>query len=96
MRITEVETIVLRLPEVADVCDGTQDAFVVRILTDEGFVGLGEADSMPTVLEAVYDAPLSNSIGRGLRELLVGQDPLQIEPLWQADDGRHPLLQGAG
>lgn len=83
MRITDVETIVLRLPDVGVVCDGTQDAFVVRIVTDEGIAGLGEADSMPTVLQAIYDAPLSNSIGQGLRELLIGQDPLQIEPLWQ-------------
>ena len=83
MRITDVETIVLRLPDVGDVCDGTQDAFVVRVLTDEGLEGIGEVDSMPSVVDAVYAAPLSNSIGRGLRDLLVGQDPLHIEPLWQ-------------
>jgi L-alanine-DL-glutamate epimerase-like enolase superfamily enzyme len=83
MRITDVETIVLRLPDVGEVCDGTQDAFVIRIHTDEGITGIGEADSMPTVLQAVFAAPLSNSIGRGLRELLIGEDPLQIEPLWQ-------------
>jgi L-rhamnonate dehydratase len=83
VRITDIETIVLRLPDVGEVCDGTQDAFVIRIYTDEGITGIGEADSMPTVLQAVFDAPLSNSIGRGLRELLIGEDPLQIEPLWQ-------------
>src|SRR3954454_18116352 len=83
MRITDVETIVLRLPEVGEVCDGTQDAFVIRIQTDEGITGIGEADSMPTVLQAVFDAPLSNSIGHGLRDLLIGKDPFQIEPLWQ-------------
>jgi L-rhamnonate dehydratase len=83
MRITDVETIVLRIPDAGEVCDGSQDAFVVRILTDEGIEGIGEGDSMPTVLQAVFDAPLSNSIGRGLRDLLLGQDPLQIEPLWQ-------------
>ena len=55
MRITEVETIMLRLPQVADVCDGSQDAFVVRIHTDAGFVGMGEADSMPTILKAIYE-----------------------------------------
>ncbi len=81
MRITDVETIVLRLPETGEVCDGSQDAFVVRIRTDEGIEGIGEGDSIPTVLRAVFDAPLSNSIGRGLRDLLRGQDPLQIEPL---------------
>lgn len=81
MRITDVETFVLRLPGLGLVCDGSQDAFVVRIHTDEGITGIGEGDSMPTVLAAVYDAPPSNSIGRGLRDLLVGEDPLQVEPL---------------
>ena len=70
MRITDVETIVLRIPDAGEVCDGSQDAFVVRILTDEGIEGIGEGDSIPTVLQAIFDAPLSNSIGRGLRDLL--------------------------
>lgn len=83
MRITDVETLVLRLPSVGEVCDGSQDAFVVRIHTDEGITGIGEGDSMPTVLKAVVDAPISNSIGYGLRHLLIGQDPLAIEPLYQ-------------
>ena len=83
MRIIDVEAIILRLPGVLEVCDGTQDALVVRIRTDEGLVGIGEADSMPSVLKAVIEAPTSNSIGHGLRRLLLDQDPLQIEPLWQ-------------
>jgi L-rhamnonate dehydratase len=96
VRITEVETIVLRLPEVGEVCDGTQDAFVVRIMTDKGIAGIGEDDSMPTVLKAVYDAPLSNSIGQGLRTLLIGQDPLQIEPLWRRMMESTLYLGGSG
>jgi L-alanine-DL-glutamate epimerase-like enolase superfamily enzyme len=83
VRITDVEAIVLRLPDVGDVCDGTQDALVIKVHTDEGIVGIGEADSMPTVVKAIIDAPVSNSIGHGLRELLLGQDPLHIERLWQ-------------
>ena len=35
MRIIDVEAIILRLPGVLEVCDGTQDALVVRIRTDE-------------------------------------------------------------
>lgn len=96
MRITEVETIMLRLPQVADVCDGSQDAFVVRIHTDAGIVGLGEADSMPTVLNAIYHAPPSNSIGHGLRDILLGQDPLQIEVLFKRLLDRTLYMQGAG
>jgi L-alanine-DL-glutamate epimerase-like enolase superfamily enzyme len=96
MRITEVESFVLRLPDVREVCDGTQDAFVVRLRTDEGVSGIGEADSMPTVLQAIFDAPTSNSIGYGLRALLLGEDPLQIEPLWQRMHLGTGYLGGAG
>jgi L-alanine-DL-glutamate epimerase-like enolase superfamily enzyme len=96
LKITEVETLILRLPQVAEICDGTQDAFVVRVHTDTGIVGLGEADSMPTVLKAIFDAPTSNSIGHGLRHLLIGQDPLQIEPLWQRLCDGTLYLGGAG
>ncbi len=81
MRITDVEAIVLRLPKVAEVSDGSQDAFVVRIHTDAGISGIGEGDSMPTVLKAAFEAPTSNSIGHGLRDLLIGQDPRDIETL---------------
>jgi len=96
MRITDVEAIVLRLPNVAGVCDGSQDAFVVRIHTDEGISGLGEGDSMPTVLKAAFDAPMSNSIGYGLRDVLIGQDPLQIEPLFRRMMDRTLYLHSAG
>ena len=96
MRITDVETIMLRLPSVADVCDGSQDAFVVRIHTDAGIVGLGEADSMPTILKAIFDAPPSNSIGHGLRDLLLGQDPRQIDVLFKRLLDRTLYMQGSG
>ncbi|MFT4037170.1 MAG: enolase C-terminal domain-like protein [Thermomicrobiales bacterium] len=83
------------MPQVGAVCDGSQDAFVVRIGTDTGLEGTGEGDSMPGVLEAIVNAPISNSIGIGLRDLL-GQDPLQIEPLVQRMLDHTICLGGAG
>lgn len=84
MRITDVEPLVLRLPEV-DVtrADGTQDAFLVRVHTDEGLVGLGEADTSPYLARTAVDMPSSHAVARGFRELLVGEDPLHIGRLWQ-------------
>ncbi len=85
MRITEVETIILRLPNLeADACDGTQDTLLVRVHTDEGLSGLGEADTSPEVARAVVLAPASHLIARGLREVLVGQDPFEVTRLWHA------------
>lgn len=83
MKITEVEAIYLRIPDLdAAQCDGTQDTLVIRIHTDEGIVGIGEVDSSPLVAKAVVDAPASHSIAVGLRSLLIGENPLEIERLW--------------
>ena len=84
MRITDVEPIVLRLDRVDTTrADGTQDAFLVRIHTDEGIVGVGEADTSPYVARTIVEMPSSHSIARGLKEVLVGEDPLQADRLWQ-------------
>jgi L-rhamnonate dehydratase len=84
MRITDVEPIVLRLNQVdATRADGTQDAFLVRIHTDEGIVGVGEADTAPMLARTIVEMPSSHSVARGLREVLIGEDPLQIDRLWQ-------------
>ncbi|MCY7303350.1 MAG: mandelate racemase/muconate lactonizing enzyme family protein [Thermoleophilia bacterium] len=84
MKITDVEPIVLRVSEI-DVtrADGTQDAFLVRIHTDEGLTGIGEADTSPYVARTMVEMPSSHAVARGLRELLVGEDPLEIGRLWQ-------------
>ena len=83
MRITDVEPIVLRLDRVdATRADGTQDAFLVKVHTDEGLVGIGEADTSPYVARTMVEMPASHSIARGFRELLTGRDPLQVDRLW--------------
>jgi L-rhamnonate dehydratase len=84
VRITELEPIVLRLPQVdTRRADGTQDAFLVRVHTDEGIVGIGEADTSPYVARTIVEMPSSHAVARGLRELLIGKNPLEIEGLWK-------------
>jgi L-alanine-DL-glutamate epimerase-like enolase superfamily enzyme len=84
VRITDVEPIVLRLAQVDTTrADGTQDAFLVRVHTDEGLVGVGEADTSPYVARTIVEMPSSHSVARGLKDVLVGEDPLQIDRLWQ-------------
>jgi len=84
VKITDVEPLVLRLDRVdASRADGTQDAFLVKVHTDEGLVGIGEADTAPYVARTMVEMPASHSIARGFRELLVGEDPLAVDRLWQ-------------
>ena len=84
MKITDVEAIVLRCrDEIQDIADGTQDALIVRVHTDEGITGIGEVDSSPMVVKAAIEAPKSHAICSGLRELLLGENPLEIGRLWE-------------
>src|SRR5580693_5093081 len=83
MKITEVETLILSLPTIEQKCDGTQDALLVRIHTDTGLVGIGEVDSSPVVVRAIFDAPYSHTLASGLRQLLLGEDPRDVERLWE-------------
>jgi L-rhamnonate dehydratase len=84
MRITRVEPLVLRLAEVDTTrADGTQDAFLLRVHTDEGLVGIGEADTSPYLARTAIEMPSSHAIARGIAEVLLGLDPLQIDRVWQ-------------
>src|SRR5260370_16916297 len=83
MKITEVVCQILRIENVAAKTASCQDAVLVRIRTDAGLEGIGEADSSPEVVKAIIDAPFSHNIACGLRELLVGENPLQTQPLCQ-------------
>ena len=82
MKISDVEAVHLRLPDVEEVADGTQDVLVVFIHTDEGVTGIGEVTSQSYVAKAVFDAPRSAERRHGLRQILIGQDPLDAG-LWQ-------------
>jgi L-alanine-DL-glutamate epimerase-like enolase superfamily enzyme len=81
MKITRVEPIHLRLPNVNERCDGSQETLVVKVYTDENIVGVGEADSSSLVAKAIIEAPLSHKICRGLAECVLGQDPFEIDRL---------------
>jgi L-alanine-DL-glutamate epimerase-like enolase superfamily enzyme len=81
MKITRVEPIHLRLPDVNERCDGSQETLIVKVHTDAGITGVGEADTSSLVAKAIIEAPLSHKICRGLAECVVGHDPFEIEHL---------------
>ena len=60
-----------------------------------GIVGYGEADSMPAVVKAVIEAPFLNEMMSGLKWVLLDQDPLDIEALWQPHGPWRPSITAA-
>jgi L-rhamnonate dehydratase len=83
MKITDVEVIYLRLPNIRQEADSGQDALVVRVHTDAGITGLGEVDSAPLAVYGMIRAPYSHAITSGLREIVLGEDPFETEKLWE-------------
>ncbi len=83
MIITQVICEILRIESVEAKTASSQDAVIVRIKTDSGLEGIGEADSSPEVVQAIIDAPFSHNIASGLREILLGENPLDTGRLWE-------------
>ena len=83
MKITAVEPIHLRVPVVDAIPDGTLDVLVVRIETDAGITGIGEVTSQSYVCKACFEAPRSAARRHGLTSILLGENPLEPERLWE-------------
>ena len=83
MRITDVRTIPVEVKLPKPVFDAnytmaTKPALLVEVETDQGLVGLGEA--------AHFGGPMASTaqvIEHELRNYLIGQDPRNIEYLWE-------------
>src|SRR5678815_5471434 len=83
MKISHIICQILRVESVQKKTASCQDVVLVRVRTDTGLEGIGEAVASPEVIKAIIDAPFSHNIACGLRELLLGENPLDTERLWQ-------------
>jgi L-alanine-DL-glutamate epimerase-like enolase superfamily enzyme len=82
VKITEVEAIYVRQPQVKEQCDSGQDALIVKVSTDAGITGIGEVDSSPLAVKGAIEGPFSHSTTTGLRNVVLGEDPFETEYLW--------------
>lgn len=70
MKVTGIETLALRDP-------GKASETLVRVHTDEGVTGIGQADAPSLVIDGLIRCE------GGLEEIARGEDPVQVERLWQ-------------
>ena len=100
LKITGVEAIYLRLPEVKTQCDSGQDALIVKVTTDAGITGYGEVDSNPMAVKGCIEGPFSHTTATGLAHVVIGEDPFRDrvplaqdvpgQYLWRPARDRHP------
>jgi L-rhamnonate dehydratase len=89
MKITDVEAFILespydiKPPEGSDEARGVKHCLLLKVSTDEGIIGWSDVETSPHVGEAVVNAPVSGSgVFEGLRSLVIGEDPFDVERLW--------------
>ncbi len=84
MKVVDVRTHVLLDPGFdVDATSSAQDTIVVEVVTDEGIVGIGETDLNAWITRACIEAPGTHTMDRGLKQMLLGKDPLEPERVWQ-------------
>src|SRR6478672_132554 len=82
MKITKVEAVYLRQPEVKWQCDSGEYALIIRVETDAGITGIGEVDSNPMAVKGAIEGPFSHTTATGLAQVVIGEDPFETEKLW--------------
>ena len=90
MRITRVEPILLRGEQAYIATAGSGEAvdngdwqLLVKVTTDDGLVGWSDVETLAPVAMACINGPGMSILGfKCLKDLLVGEDPLDTERLW--------------
>ncbi len=83
MKIQKIECLQLRSPHATpEDCDGAVDTAVIRVTADNGIYGLGETDAPPNAIAALLETPTAHIWSRSIRDILLGQNPLEVEQLW--------------
>ena len=83
MKITDVEAIIVRQPgAITLIGDGTQDTCIILVHTDAGITGAAEIDSAPYVIKSIIEMPASHKACQGIKDLIVGEDPFDVEKIW--------------
>jgi L-alanine-DL-glutamate epimerase-like enolase superfamily enzyme len=83
MKITKIETIGLSYPLEKPIWDAqhyiaSRNCVLVKVYTDEGFIGVGEA--------AHFGGPVTSTmtiIEKELAPLVIGEDPYAVERIWE-------------
>jgi L-rhamnonate dehydratase len=82
-RISRIECLQLRSPQASpEDCDGAVETAVVRVTARNGLSGIGETDAPPNAIAALLETPTAHIWSRSIRDLLLDQDALEVEQLW--------------
>ena len=84
LKITKIESFVLLAPNYdSEIASSAQEDFIVKVRTDAGIVGIGETDTNSWATKAYIHSPGTHNMSLSLERLLLGEDPIETEALWE-------------
>jgi L-rhamnonate dehydratase len=89
LKITDLEPIILEspvqysAPADSNEATGVTHCLLLKVSTDEGITGWSDVETAPHIGAAVVNAPASGAEAfDGIRSLVVGMDPFDVERIW--------------
>ena len=96
MKITDVEALYLRLPEIQARTDSSQDALIVKVSTDAGITGWGEVDGCPYVDQGDHRGADVAHPGDRPARAAARRGPARDRPAVAQDVSGHAVLRPRG
>lgn len=81
--IAEIEAIIVSVPAEGNAfAEGSEETLLVRVTDEDGLHGIGECVAVPEVVKAMVEQPTVNFWSQGIRDVMVGKDPLEARALY--------------
>lgn len=82
--VVDLEAIVVSAPAEGNAFTDTdtEDMLVVIATDENGLTGIGECSCAPTVLKALLDLPTEHFWANGIREHVIGKDPIEARAIY--------------
>ena len=81
--IANIEALVISVPAEGNAfADGNEETLLVRITDENGLTGIGECVATPQVIKSMVDTPTIHFWSQGIKDVLLGQDPLETVALY--------------
>ena len=82
--VVDLEAVVVSVPAEGNAFTdtGTEDMLIVLVTDEDGNVGFGECSCAPPVLKALIDFPTEHFWANGIREHVIGKDPIEARAIY--------------
>lgn len=82
-KVIDLEAIIVSVPAEGNAfADGNEETVLVKVTDENGLFGIGECVATPSVTKAMIDMPTFNFWSQGIKDIVIGSDPLEAKALF--------------